>query len=264
MLIRLDINYYNAANNNRYLYNGKEQQFDLTDQYDYGARFYDPIVIRWTSVDPKIEDDHQAWTPYSYVYDNAIRFNDPDGRDTTGYTNPRYYRDETYGTGPLGKPTPDISLDDVQGLADKVSDASSAGELLGLGISAAGFPEVGGPIIKVSSTVGSVASVTSGVIDIAKGNGAKGAVKIAAVAISEAVGGLIKKSDAKAGAKVALNAAKVVADKVVDLAINTTPSAAHSKNLSTTPTMQQDATKKQTPPPKLATASTPKNNNNGD
>jgi RHS repeat-associated protein len=71
---------YDASNNNRYLYNGKERQTDLTDQYDYGARFYDPVIGRFTTIDPHASS-YVSWSSYSYVADNPITSIDPDGRD---------------------------------------------------------------------------------------------------------------------------------------------------------------------------------------
>lgn len=66
---------------NRYQYNGKEIQDDFgLYWYDYGARFYDPMVGRWHSVDP-LTEKYAGISPYAYVANNPIKFIDPDGRD---------------------------------------------------------------------------------------------------------------------------------------------------------------------------------------
>ena len=65
--------------NNKYQYNGKElnEEFGL-DWMDYGARWYDAAAARWWSVD-LMADILEEWSPYAYVYNNPLSFNDPTG-----------------------------------------------------------------------------------------------------------------------------------------------------------------------------------------
>ena len=66
---------------NFYQFNGKENQFDLGLNWNHQDwRFFDYQIGRWHAVDPEIENDQENWTPYSFGFNNAVRYADADGR----------------------------------------------------------------------------------------------------------------------------------------------------------------------------------------
>jgi RHS repeat-associated protein len=68
---------------NKLLYNSKEIQDDVVagkklDWYDYGHRFFDPVLGRFFSIDP-FADGFEMVSPYQYAFNNPIRWIDLDG-----------------------------------------------------------------------------------------------------------------------------------------------------------------------------------------
>jgi len=76
---------HRSSNNSPYKFNGKELD-EETGLYYYGARYYDPRVSVWLSVDP-LAEQAPNWTPYRYGFNNPIRYTDPTGLWETDYIN---------------------------------------------------------------------------------------------------------------------------------------------------------------------------------
>ncbi|PWG81170.1 RHS repeat domain-containing protein, partial [Pararcticibacter amylolyticus] len=89
-----------SSSKTNYLYNGKELQegFDLLD---YGARFYDAVVGRWTSVDP-LAEKMASWSLYTYAFNNPLRFIDIGGMIPYPITVRAFHPDKYFGGGYSG------------------------------------------------------------------------------------------------------------------------------------------------------------------
>lgn len=80
-----------AANavTSKYKFGGKElndNEFNDgsgLDQYDFGARSYDPQIGKWQTVDP-LADNMRSWSTYNYTFNNPIVMIDPDGKSPVG------------------------------------------------------------------------------------------------------------------------------------------------------------------------------------
>ena len=72
----------------RDVFNGKEEQvIGNIGLIDYGARFYDPDLSRWTTPDP-LAEKYYSISPYAFCNNNPVNFVDPDGRSTWVVANP--------------------------------------------------------------------------------------------------------------------------------------------------------------------------------
>ena len=68
-----------TGNVQTYKYNGKELDTEKgLNWYDYGARRYDAVLGRFTTMDPMAEK-YYVVSPYTYCVNNPIKFVDPTG-----------------------------------------------------------------------------------------------------------------------------------------------------------------------------------------
>jgi len=70
----------NSANpNDNYKFTGHERDDEAGLTLDYmGARYYDPIVPHFTSIDP-LADQFPGISPYAYAMNNPLKYTDPTG-----------------------------------------------------------------------------------------------------------------------------------------------------------------------------------------
>ena len=70
---------YLGGQDNQILYTGKSiDENHSLNWYDYGARYYDPQLARWHSIDP-LSELYAGFSPFHYVMNNPVYFYDPNG-----------------------------------------------------------------------------------------------------------------------------------------------------------------------------------------
>ena len=80
----------------QFKYNGKEfEPMSGINLYDYGARFYDPVLGRFTAQDP-LAEKYGPTSPYVYCVNDPIKHVDPDGREKVDVLPPASQDTRTY------------------------------------------------------------------------------------------------------------------------------------------------------------------------
>ncbi len=102
-----------------YRFNAKELDAE-TGNYYYGARYYDPKVSVWLSVDP-LAGNFTHLTPYNFLEGNPINLIDPDGR---GSVTPHYWNLDGEYLGKIG------SSDDMRSIDMTKDEFNSAKKTL--------------------------------------------------------------------------------------------------------------------------------------
>ena len=70
-----------SADDYRYGFQGSEKDDEVSginNSYDFGARLYSPRIGRWWTIDPQAYNQ-PAWSPYKSMYNNPLKYSDPDG-----------------------------------------------------------------------------------------------------------------------------------------------------------------------------------------
>jgi len=80
-----------------YKFNAKELDCE-SGYYYYSARYYDPRMARFLSVDPAA-DLMPSWSPYSYTFNNPLKYIDPTGAIPYPITIRSFHPGKTFGGG---------------------------------------------------------------------------------------------------------------------------------------------------------------------
>ncbi len=141
---------------NKYLYNGKELQtgFGL-NWYDYGKRFYDVEVPRFTSIDP-LAEKYSFQSPYSYAANNPIKFVDYMGLAPTSTHTDRYGNViAVYDDGDLGvyRHNDSSTKEEIDKKREETKTNSGGGEHMGYTLYINSFvDDKGKPVGKINFT----------------------------------------------------------------------------------------------------------------
>lgn len=114
---------HRSSNNSPYKFNGKELD-EETGWYYYGARYYDPRISVWLSVDPLasydpfqnsehyIDGQHNGGVynaknlnVYGYTYQSPVVYLDPNGKQVHNANRPQFHYDSGFANFPKEEPT---------------------------------------------------------------------------------------------------------------------------------------------------------------
>ena len=165
---------------------------DVESGFDYrGARFYDSDVARFNSLDP-LAADFASWSPYNYVMGNPLSLVDSDGRnpDPPGWfaratqavtevaANATAYvagmANSIASNAVGGAPGTRGNPNDFGNYAGAAAAGQTAGDVISVGVGV--IEMVGGAIIGVGGTIGSLGTATAVAAPAGVAVGAHGAL----------------------------------------------------------------------------------------